>query len=71
MSKFSDNVSDSAFNPDKGKYKTTNKGPDLKIENSKNHSFNSDMEDTSSAHGALQNPNMPQLPPIFMANKKG
>ncbi len=54
---------------------------DLKIENSKNQTFNSDLEDSASVHG-LNGNNLvsirffnidlqPQLPPIFMPNKKG
>jgi hypothetical protein len=43
---------------------------DLKIENSKNHTFASDLEDSPSIQG-LTGTNLPQLPPIFMPNKKG
>ena len=52
---------------------------ELKIENSKNQTFNSDFEDSASAHGLTGNQLViylffilqPQLPPIFMPNKKG
>eukprot|EP00347_Sterkiella_histriomuscorum_P018074 403346890 len=68
--------------PSMDKYKT-NKGntnmlgqasgtlADLKIENSKNQTFNSDFEDSTSVQGANIVNGIQQLPPIFMGNKKG
>mmetsp|Transcript_36670 Transcript_36670/g.35453 ORF Transcript_36670/g.35453 Transcript_36670/m.35453 type:complete len:105 (+) Transcript_36670:1113-1427(+) len=46
---------------------------ELKIDNSKNHIFNSDVEEDSHSLNGLSNGNTLKngLPPIFMANKKG
>lgn len=67
MTKFSDNASEGNYPQDNkkklDKYKTTKNGPlisngsgalgELKIENSKNQTFNSDLEDSASAHGLI------------------
>ena len=64
MSKFSDNASDGNHQKNMDKYKTTKQGlvaqgsgvlGDLKIENSKNQTFNSELEESASAHGLNTN----------------
>ena len=65
MSKFSDNNSDAGYNEKKF---VKHGGSDLKVGESKNHSFASDMED--SVHAAMITNGLNQLPPIFMPNKK-
>lgn len=63
MTKFSDNGSEGSYHPKQvDKYKTTTKQSqlvpqhsgglnDLKVENSKNHTFASDLEDSPSIQG--------------------